>query len=216
MASQKSNNANERSNEGLVNQAKASAGEVVDKARATAGEAASKAQDKALSQAAVGKDRLADSFDNVAQALRSSTQQMQGNELGFVGDYMGRAADKVSELSEHLRTRDVNELIQETESFARREPTVFLAGAFALGLIAARFLKSSGNNQQWSRYDSDTRYETGYRRNNFESGIDNYDDAPLGEDASSMRTSSLVGGAGRDEPSSIGYRGTSQSPYRGQ
>ena len=29
------------------------------------------------------------------------------------------------------------------ESFARREPLLFIGGAFALGMVAARFLKAS-------------------------------------------------------------------------
>lgn len=208
MASQKTNPAGERSSEGLVDQAKASAGEVVDKARATAGDAANKVQDTAKSQMAVGKDRLADSFDNVAQALRSSTQQMQGPELGFVGDYMGRAADKVSEISEHLRTRDVNELIQETEGFARREPTVFLAGAFALGLIAARFLRSSSNTMRSQGYDNSARYR-------FDEAAQD-EDFSARDDAGDIRKQSFVGGAGRDDAGSIGFPGSSQSQYRDQ
>jgi hypothetical protein len=34
--------------------------------------------------------------------------------------------------------------VSEAEDFARRQPALFLGGAFALGLLGARFLKSSG------------------------------------------------------------------------
>jgi hypothetical protein len=34
-------------------------------------------------------------------------------------------------------------LIDDVEDFARREPAVFIGGAIAIGLVAARFLKSS-------------------------------------------------------------------------
>jgi hypothetical protein len=37
----------------------------------------------------------------------------------------------------------VGELIGDVEQFARRSPALFLGGAFALGVLAARFVKSS-------------------------------------------------------------------------
>jgi uncharacterized protein YjbJ (UPF0337 family) len=162
--------------EGLMDQARGSAEEVMGKAREKAGEVAGQAQEKAKSQLSMGKDRVAESMEGVAQALRSSTSGLEDQQMGFVGDYMNRAADKVTEISDHLRQRDVNELIHETEDFARREPTIFLAGAFALGLIAARFLKSSGSNmqsgggQRWSgnagySEDYDAAPYGGYDRN---------------------------------------------------
>jgi hypothetical protein len=36
-------------------------------------------------------------------------------------------------------------MAQDASDYATRQPVVFLAGAFMLGLLGARFLKSSGN-----------------------------------------------------------------------
>ena len=53
-------------------------------------------------------------------------------------------------LSGSVRDATVRDIVRATERFARREPLLFLGGAFTLGLFAARFLKSSepdpGNN----------------------------------------------------------------------
>ena len=54
---------------------------------------------------------------------------------------MQRAAD-------YLDRTDSREMMHHTEQFARRQPALFLGGAFGLGLIAARFLKSSRRNDQ--------------------------------------------------------------------
>jgi hypothetical protein len=137
-------------------------------------ETAERVQQTAKSQLTDRKDQVADTMDNVVSALRKTSEQLQGEDTGFMGDYVNKAADKVSSLSQHLRENDLDGLLRETEDFARREPALFLGGAFALGVIAARFLKSSSER----RYDSmsadkyqsyDTAYgaphDTSYGRN---------------------------------------------------
>jgi hypothetical protein len=42
-----------------------------------------------------------------------------------------------------LRDKSMDQLVGEVETFVRREPVLFLTGAFALGFFASRFFKSS-------------------------------------------------------------------------
>lgn len=44
----------------------------------------------------------------------------------------------------NIQQKDIDEVIRETEDFARVQPAIFLGGAALLGFVAARFLKSSG------------------------------------------------------------------------
>jgi hypothetical protein len=53
-------------------------------------------------------------------------------------------------VSTYIRDHEVRDLISETERLARREPLLFLGGAFAVGFIAARFLKASSPEQGMS------------------------------------------------------------------
>lgn len=209
--------------ERVVDQAKSSAEDVVNKARDKASEVAGEAQSQARSQLSMGKDRVADSMDSVANALRSTTQQLQDQDAGIVDDYLSRAADKVSEVSRHLRESDVNELVHETEDFARREPAIFLAGAFALGLIAVRFLKSSGNSMEreemsMGRMGYDDYAYGGYDRDASASynesgatgavgGVSRVDDQPFGGTAG-MAGSGVMG----DSPYTTGPTGLPSAP----
>jgi hypothetical protein len=61
---------------------------------------------------------------------------------------MDRAAGGVSEISSYLRDRNVDDMLADAEDFARRQPELFLGGAFALGMLAARFFKSSSRPQE--------------------------------------------------------------------
>ena len=42
-----------------------------------------------------------------------------------------------------LNNANPDTLLDDVEAFARREPAMFIGGAIAIGLLAARFLKSS-------------------------------------------------------------------------
>jgi hypothetical protein len=64
-----------------------------------------------------------------------------------IGQYADRAAEQVERFSGFLRERDADQLIGEAENLARRQPAVFLGGAFALGVLGARFLKASSSGQ---------------------------------------------------------------------
>jgi hypothetical protein len=56
---------------------------------------------------------------------------------------MDKAADQVEQLAGYLQSRDVNQIVADAEGFARSRPSVFLGGAFALGFLLSRFLKSA-------------------------------------------------------------------------
>jgi hypothetical protein len=90
------------------------------------------------------KERAAESLEGVARSLRSASEQMS-DEMG-IGRYMARAAEQVDNLASFLNNREVTDLMHDVEDFARRQPAAFVGSAFALGLLGARFLKSSRDN----------------------------------------------------------------------
>jgi hypothetical protein len=104
---------------------------------------ADQAQQQATSLASAQKDRASGSLSDAARALQQTGQQLQGQGQGPAGQYIERAGQQIDRLAQYLDTHDVNQIMGDVESFARREPAVFLGGAFILGFIASRFLKSS-------------------------------------------------------------------------
>lgn len=136
-----------------VQQAKDKAGEVVDQAQQKTGEVVDQAKQQAASQLSVQKDRAAEGLGSVADALRQTSRQLEQQQAaGPIGDYAARAADQIDRFSTYLQHRDVNQIVGEVERFARREPVLFLGGAFALGALAARFLKSSSDQARMQEY----------------------------------------------------------------
>jgi hypothetical protein len=60
-----------------------------------------------------------------------------------VARLVGHAADGLERLSGTLRSRDVDSLLGDVQSFARSQPALFFGAALAGGFLAARFLASS-------------------------------------------------------------------------
>lgn len=131
--------------------------EVAEQAGEQARRVAHAAEDEAKSMATERKSEVASQLDNVAQAFRSSGSQLRSDQHGGanVANYMDRAAEGVSQVSSYLRDRNIDEMLMDAEDFARRQPELFLGGAFALGVLAARFFKSSARSAQeeyaWQR-----------------------------------------------------------------
>jgi hypothetical protein len=70
---------------------------------------------------------------------------------GLTARYGDSLAQQVEQVSHYLEQKDLRELVRDVEVFARRNPAVFIGGAFALGMLAARFLKSGNPNQSLMR-----------------------------------------------------------------
>ncbi len=126
---------------------------VVDKAQDTASQVAGvareriteKVTERVTERADAQRDRAASGLGTVAQAIRQTGDTL-GEEAGLpssVTNFVGRAAEGVERLGEYFDGKDLGEIVSDVERFARREPALFLGGAFVLGLMGARFLKSS-------------------------------------------------------------------------
>jgi hypothetical protein len=59
--------------------------------------------------------------------------------------YVDKIAEQTERFAGYLHNNGPREMFTQLERFARRDPTLFLGSAFTLGLVAARFLKSSGH-----------------------------------------------------------------------
>jgi len=103
---------------------------------------------RAAAQLSTQKERATDGLGTVAQAVRQSAQHLRENRQDAIAQYVEKAGDQIDRLSTQLRNRDVGELVNEVQRFARRQPALFVGSAFAIGVIGARFLKSSSNNNR--------------------------------------------------------------------
>lgn len=141
----------------VVEQAKDKAGEVVDQAKETAGEVVDKVRQQASSRLDTQKERAVGTLERFELAiLQAGTQLREQDQVG-AADLTDKAAEQIDRVSTYLRNRDLRDIVVEAERFARRQPMLFLGAAFTLGLLGARFMKSSGQSMQGS-----SDYSRGY------------------------------------------------------
>ncbi|MDQ2747102.1 MAG: hypothetical protein M3T96_07580 [Acidobacteriota bacterium] len=152
-ASEKGATATERATVKDDSAAGNSAKEAVNKAKDAAAETATnvvgQAKEKASSLIGEQKDNVAAGIGAVADSIRKIGEDMRGDDdkpnqiAAFAAQYGDSLAAQVENFSRYIEDRDFTELKRDAESLARRNPTLFVGGAFALGVLAARFLKSS-------------------------------------------------------------------------
>jgi len=127
----------------VTGQVKQTVGQVTDQAQQAAGQVIDQARQQVSSRFAGQKDRAAEGLTSVAHALRQTSQQLREQDQQTVTGYIESAASQVDRVSNYLKQNDLGGLIDDVEQFARRQPALFLGGTFVLGLLGARFLKSS-------------------------------------------------------------------------
>jgi hypothetical protein len=97
-----------------------------------------------------GRRRAASTLSSVAQSLVQSSEQADGTTRSIVE----RAGREVQRFSDFIERTPPREMYTRAERFARQQPALFLGGAFVLGLVAARFLKSSASSEESERFRS--------------------------------------------------------------
>jgi hypothetical protein len=123
--------------------------EITGQAKEAAGhakEAATGFLDEKKTDVTRGLNDIAETIRKVGDELDSSSGREQTGVKKATVQYGNNLAGKIKDFSSYLERADLRDISRDVESFARRQPALFIGGAFTLGLLAARFLKSSGSN----------------------------------------------------------------------
>jgi hypothetical protein len=121
----------------LLTQAKTAASDVYDSVA-----------DKAMSAVDEQKAGLTGKLSGVAETVRRVSGTLQDGQADspiseFAARYTDTAAQKLDSVARYFDSADLKDIARDIESYARRNPAVFLGSAFAVGIMAARFLKST-------------------------------------------------------------------------
>lgn len=141
---------------------KAGTAGMADSARHYAGDMASRAKEKGRSLFEQQKQTALGQVSSVAGAIRSTAHNLEGEGQGQTAHYVQLLADQLESLGGRLRQKDLDTLVRDAESIARRSPGTFLAGSVAVGFLLARFLKSSAEREQYrSEWEDDDTIAAG-------------------------------------------------------
>lgn len=119
-----------------VDQVKGAADGVAKSASSLAGQAKLKLTDTLDGQ----KGAAADLIEQLALSVQRSGEQFEGRQ-DWIASAVGRSAVELNTLAGSLRDRDLGELMNEAQTFARRQPALFIGVALAVGFTVARLGK---------------------------------------------------------------------------
>lgn len=116
-----------------------------------AGHLIERGTDIGFQQADRGLDQAVDGIETVADSIRRVSTDME-SEQPKMAELASGAADQAEAFAQYLRETDVRQLVGNVEDFARKQPLLFVGGAFLLGLAASRLIKAAGGQQQTQGY----------------------------------------------------------------
>lgn len=91
------------------------------------------------------KEQAAGRAEGVASAIDTLAHELRDNDEGWLGDKAEALAATLRRTGQNIQDRRVAELADDAREWSKN-PALFLGGAFALGLVAGRFLKSSARH----------------------------------------------------------------------
>jgi hypothetical protein len=118
------------------------ASHLASEARGLASEVTGSAQELVRAELEKRTVQGAEELSEVARALRQSGQALKGNRAA---PYVQKAADGIEHVADYVRQAKPRDVLETVSTFAKRDPVLFLSGAFAVGLLGSRFMKSGAN-----------------------------------------------------------------------
>jgi len=77
------------------------------------------------------------------QAAKAASEKLDQEGHAALANRADELSSRLDRASTYLREKRVSEIYYDTEHFTRRRPEIVFGMMFALGLVAARFLKAS-------------------------------------------------------------------------
>jgi hypothetical protein len=169
------------------------------------------------------KRRAADRLGGVAEGLHEAAHDLEEHDLGFAARYADRAAARVEGWARGIRERDIDDVLSEAEDYARRQPELFVGGAFLAGFVLARLAKSSSDRRrsreaELAATSGGGAYGIGRGRHSaYEEDLDedDVDEIARGREASGYGGGGYPGGYGAGGGAAAGLHGTGIAGVQG-
>ncbi len=131
----------------------------------TAGHLAERAAGVGFQQADRARQQTAEGLDQLADSVRRVGSDME-SEQPTIANLASTAAEQAERVAGYLRETDARQLVHTVEDVARRQPLIFVGGAFLLGVAASRFIKAAGGGGS----QGGTGYRSGGYRMDYPAG----------------------------------------------
>jgi hypothetical protein len=149
------------------------------KVKSAASQTVAKAKDQAEQIVSDKKETAANRIGSYSSAIHESARSLEEQDPNIAW-FTHRAANKMQDVADYVRTRDLSMLRDDAANLARRHPAAYFGGMFIAGLVLGNLVKSSqrklGSSEGMSGEglesgDQDRQLqESDVRRTNYEPG----------------------------------------------
>jgi len=134
-------------NQGTTKNQNAGNQDLLQQAKQTTNEVVSQVQQQASSEVNRQKETAASELTTVVNAVRRFGETLNNEGQGpierFAAQYGDKAADGLDRVARYLREKDPKRLLDDVQSFGRRQPALLIGSAFLLGFAGARIIKTT-------------------------------------------------------------------------
>ena len=123
--------------------ARAQIREVKDQVFGEAKNSLRQARDSATSSLTQSRHQAAERIGGMASAIRKTSDHLRSQNEPRVADLTESLAEQAERLSSYVRDRDFRGFQTDLQNLARQRPAVAIGAALSVGMLAARFFKSS-------------------------------------------------------------------------
>ncbi|QJQ95117.1 MULTISPECIES: hypothetical protein [Halomonadaceae] len=146
--------------EEIKREAQGQAHELKDEARDTVEEVAGAARQQAENMFNSQKEAAVEQTSKLSSVFQKMADEFDNQDQSYFSGYARNMANCVDHVSQQLREKDIQSLVNDAQQYSRREPVLFMGGAIAAGFFISRFLRSSGKRSGTtdSSYDDAPQY----------------------------------------------------------
>lgn len=128
----------------MANSKSDTAARAAETVKAKAAETTETVKAEAAKRAEGAKSSLASEVSTIASALKAASREFSDGSTE--SNAFNQVAEGLSGASDAIKQKSLSEMVSDLNSFARRNPAVFLGGATLLGFAASRFGKATAES----------------------------------------------------------------------
>ena len=106
------------------------------------------AGDKVRKVANTGKERATGAMDDVAAMVEDVARTLDERVGPQYGDYARKAASAVSGVADGIKSKEVDQLLDDARNFVRQKPAIAIGAAAALGFVLTRLIKAGSDDDK--------------------------------------------------------------------
>jgi len=125
----------------------------VAKVKETAANLVTEATGAARVAANQGKDKAGEALVGLSKAVDTAANLVEESAGATYGNYTRKASGAVADLAQTIKAKDIDDLIDDTRAFVRKQPMVAIGAAAAAGFVLMRLVKLGSGTTTTPRDD---------------------------------------------------------------